>query len=62
MQKLINHVRNCNEFTFDTKDEKSTKQLTIIQIQTIPQQLSFFCYISRTCTFTTNSFINSFTN
>ncbi|CAF3992966.1 unnamed protein product, partial [Rotaria sordida] len=21
MQKLINHVRNCNEFTFDTEDE-----------------------------------------
>ncbi|CAF4144244.1 unnamed protein product [Rotaria sordida] len=37
MQKLINHVRNCNEFTFDTEDEKSTKQLALIQIQTIPQ-------------------------
>ncbi|CAF1677121.1 unnamed protein product [Rotaria sordida] len=42
MQKLINHVRNCNEFTFDTEDEKSTKQLALIQIQTIPQQLPFF--------------------
>ncbi|CAF5112228.1 unnamed protein product [Rotaria sp. Silwood1] len=42
MQKLINHVRNCNEFTFDTAGEKSTEQLTLIQIQTIPQQLPFF--------------------
>ncbi|CAF0937453.1 unnamed protein product [Rotaria sordida] len=42
MQKLINHVRNCNEFTFDTEGEKSTKQLALIQIQTIPQQLPFF--------------------
>ncbi|CAF3753237.1 unnamed protein product [Rotaria sp. Silwood1] len=42
MQKLINHVRNCNEFTFDTAGEKSIKQLTLIQIQTIPQQLPFF--------------------
>ncbi|CAF1302269.1 unnamed protein product [Rotaria sp. Silwood1] len=59
MQKLINHVRNCNEFTFDTEGEKSTKQLTLIQIQTIPQQLPFFCYISRTCTFTTKNNIYS---
>ncbi|CAF3494634.1 unnamed protein product, partial [Rotaria socialis] len=42
MQKLINHVRNCNEFTFDTEGEKSNKQLALIQIQTIPQQLPFF--------------------
>ncbi|CAF0910990.1 unnamed protein product [Rotaria sordida] len=42
MQKLINHVRNYNEFTFDTEGEKSTKQLALIQIQTIPQQLPFF--------------------
>ncbi|CAF4369459.1 unnamed protein product, partial [Rotaria sordida] len=41
MQKLINHVRNYNEFTFDTEGEKSTKQLALIQIQTIPQQLPF---------------------
>ncbi|CAF4150870.1 unnamed protein product [Rotaria sordida] len=42
MQKLINYVRNCNEFTFDTEGEKPTKQLALIQIQTIPQQLPFF--------------------
>ncbi|CAF1230093.1 unnamed protein product [Rotaria sordida] len=42
MQKLINYVRNYNEFTFDTDDEKTTKQLALIQIQTIPQQLPFF--------------------
>ncbi|CAF1344750.1 unnamed protein product [Rotaria sordida] len=42
MQKLINYVRNCNEFTFDTEGEKSTKQLALIQIQAIPQQLPFF--------------------
>ncbi|CAF1329628.1 unnamed protein product [Rotaria sordida] len=42
MQKLIDHVRNCNEFTFDSEGEKSTKQLALIQIQTIPQQLPFF--------------------
>ncbi|CAF1249533.1 unnamed protein product [Rotaria sordida] len=41
MQKLINYVRNCNEFTFDTEGEKSTKQLALIQIQTISQQLPF---------------------
>ncbi|CAF4047437.1 unnamed protein product, partial [Rotaria sordida] len=33
---------NCNEFTFYTEGEKSTKQLALIQIQTIPQQLPFF--------------------
>ncbi|CAF4258282.1 unnamed protein product, partial [Rotaria sordida] len=37
MQKLIDHARKCNEFTFDTEDEKSTKQLALIQIQTISQ-------------------------
>ncbi|CAF1500087.1 unnamed protein product [Rotaria sordida] len=33
MQKLINDARNCNEFTFDTEGEKSTKQLTLIHLQ-----------------------------
>lgn len=42
MQKLINHVRNCHEFTFDTEGEQSNQQLALIQIQTIPQQLPFF--------------------
>ncbi|CAF4156521.1 unnamed protein product, partial [Rotaria sordida] len=42
MQKLIDHVRNCNEFTFVSEGEKSAKQLALIQIQTIPQQLPFF--------------------
>ncbi|CAF3544580.1 unnamed protein product [Rotaria socialis] len=42
MQKLIDHVRHCHEFTFDTEGEKSNKQLALIQIQTIPQQLPCF--------------------
>ncbi|CAF4520277.1 unnamed protein product [Rotaria socialis] len=42
MQKLIDHVRYCLEFTFDTEGERSNNQLALIQIQTIPQQLPCF--------------------
>ncbi|CAF1947553.1 unnamed protein product [Rotaria magnacalcarata] len=42
MQKLIDHVQHCHEFTFDTKDDRSSMQLALIQIQKIPRQLPCF--------------------
>ncbi|CAF1398267.1 unnamed protein product [Rotaria magnacalcarata] len=42
MQKLIDHVRHCHEFIFDTEGDRSSKQLALIQIQTIPRQLPCF--------------------
>ncbi|CAF3744111.1 unnamed protein product, partial [Rotaria socialis] len=35
LQKLIDHVRHCHEFSFDTEGDRSSKQLALIQIQTI---------------------------
>ncbi|CAF1337864.1 unnamed protein product [Adineta steineri] len=37
MNKLIQHVRNCNDFTIDTEGERSTNELALMQIQTIPR-------------------------
>ena len=45
MQMLIDRVRNCDEFTFDTESEKTSKELALIQIQTIPHQLPLYVVI-----------------
>jgi hypothetical protein len=42
MQMLIDHVQKCDEYTLDTESKKSTGQLALIQIQTIPHQLPLF--------------------
>jgi hypothetical protein len=36
MQMLIDHVQKCDEYALDTEWKKSTGQLALIQIQTIP--------------------------
>ncbi|CAF4789026.1 unnamed protein product [Rotaria sp. Silwood2] len=42
MQLLIHHVQECTQYTIDTESERSTGNLALIQIQSIPRRLSAF--------------------
>ena len=42
---LIDRARNCDEFTFDTESEKTSKELALIQTQTIPRQLPLYVMV-----------------
>jgi len=41
MQLIIDHVKQCNQFTIDTESEKSNGNLALMQIQLIPSRLPF---------------------
>ena len=45
MQLLINHVEHCEEYSIDTEGDKSTKELALIQIQSIPDESPMFVII-----------------
>ena len=45
MQLLIRHVENCQEYTIDTEGERSTNEVVLIQIETIPRELPIFIII-----------------
>ena len=36
MDKVLNHIYDCHQYTIDTENEKSNNKLSIIQVQTFP--------------------------
>jgi hypothetical protein len=45
MQLLIDHVERCEEYSIDTEGDKSSKETTLLQIQSIPFEFPIFVII-----------------
>ncbi|KAF9754357.1 hypothetical protein NGRA_3359, partial [Nosema granulosis] len=39
MDKVLNHIHDCTQYSIDTESEMSNNQLALIQIHTIPREL-----------------------